>query len=539
MNNEACCTSRAQRCAACLLACAMSLAGGARVSRAVTCPVIKHNPAAEADKAFLAGDFAKAESLYRADLSKVPANPDATSGLVHALLRQQKVQDGADTVKTALAATPNSGIFLTLRGEVEFRQGEPWTAEQTTLASYKIDPCNPRTRLLFAHVSGVNSKYATARQQIGLAHQMDPEDPEIRAAWIETLPTDQRIKEMEDYLSAPRGDDPITIAIMHADLDRLKKQAGQPVHACRLTSAGVPSAEIPFIKMKGWAGHTRGFGLELGLNSATARVDIGGGEGGLTIYRSAADRAGLKRLTDNEKPAFPGAKPTYTVSSDTIKIGSLEFKDCVVKVIDGATPFDDSEGTIGADVFSDFLVTLDYPMRKLQVGPLPARPQDTQPPTPSLQTDISRPSGISNPQDLDRFIAPDLKDYTQIYRVGRSLILPTALNGEKVKLFLLDFSVGETSVAPDVARQVSKVHEKDLGGQKVLEAGEINFNFAHFSQKLTGVLSSDTSMASRMAGMEIGGFIGGNSYHLLILHLDYRDGLVKFDYIPDRGYKFE
>ncbi|HET6206403.1 MAG TPA: hypothetical protein VFD98_06305, partial [Terracidiphilus sp.] len=216
-----------------------------------------------------------------------------------------------------------------------------------------------------------------------------------------------------------------------------------------------------------------------------------------------------------------------------------EFKDCILKVIDGATPFDDSEGTIGADVFSDFLVTLDYPMRKLQVSPLPVRPQDTQPPTPGLQLDVSRPSGISNPQDLDRFIAPDLKDYTQIYRVGRSVILPTALNGEKVKLFLLDFSVGETNVAPDVARQVSKVHEKDLGGQKVLEADEINFNFAHFSQKLTGVLSSDTSMASHSAGMEIGGFIGGNSYQLLILHLDYRDGLAKFDYIPNRGYKFE
>ena len=189
MNNEACCTSRAQRRAACLLACAMSLAIGTRVGWAVTCPVIKHSPAAESDKAFLAAEFAKAESLYRADLAKTPANADATSGLVHTLLRQQKVQDAADTVKTALAATPNSGVFLTLRGEVEFRQGEPWAAEQTTLASYKVDPCNPRTRLLFTRVSEINSKYATARQQIGLAHQMDPEDPEIRAAWIETLPS--------------------------------------------------------------------------------------------------------------------------------------------------------------------------------------------------------------------------------------------------------------------------------------------------------------------------------------------------------------
>jgi hypothetical protein len=521
-----------------LICVAAVLSMAARVLPAVTCGVVKHGSQSEADKALLAADFDRAASLYKADLDKHAGDESFTVGLVHALLRQQKVAEAADIVKTALASAPKSTAIVTLRGEVELRRGEPWLAEPTVMEAYKLDPCYPRTRLLFSRIAAVSSRYAVARQQIQLAHQFDPEDPEIRAAWIGTLPLDQRIKEMEDYLSAPRGDDRMTAAAMRADLERWKKMAGQPEHACRLVSAAASSAEIPFIKMAGWAGHTRGFGLEAGVNAASIRLDLTGGEGGLTVYRGAAERAGLKRLTENDKPGFPGAKPSYIASADTIKVGSLQFKDCAVKVIDGSSPFDDSEGSIGIDVFSDFLLTVDYPMRKLQVAPLPVRPQDQQPATPALRTDVTELSGVANAQPSDRFIAPELKDYTQVYRVGRSVIVPTALNGDKVKLFVLDVGAPETNIATDLAKQVSKTSEKEIFGRKALVADEITMNFARFTQKLNGVVGTDTSLLTRFMGMEIGGSIGANTYQKLIMHIDYRDGLVKFDYIPDRGYKF-
>jgi hypothetical protein len=38
------------------------------------------------------------------------------------------------------------------------------------------------------------------------------------------------------------------------------------------------------------------------------------------------------------------------------------------------------------DVFSNFLVTLDYPMRKLALDRLPTRPEDTASEAPSLKT---------------------------------------------------------------------------------------------------------------------------------------------------------
>ncbi len=507
----------------------------------VSCPVVKHNPPSEAAKALLAADFAKAESLYRADLTKTPGDAESVEGLVHALLGQQKTQEAADAVKAALAAAPNSAPLLTLSGEVQFRQGEPWAVEPVVLASYKLDPCNPRTRLLYARFAMVNSRYATARQQLGLAHQFDPEDAEIRAAWIQTLPLDQRIKETEAALAAPEQPGTAAATQMRADLERWKKQAAEPLRACLLVSK-TPPVDIPFIDLKGFSGpyganSHRAYGLDVALNGNSTRLQLGAGEGGLTLYRPAAERAGLKRITASE-PGGPMGKSTYTAGADSIKIGNMEFQNCTVKVVDGSGPFDDGDGTIGMDVFSDSLVTLDYPMHKVKLGPLPLRTGETAAPALRLRT-TSDAVDAADASAADRFIAPEMKDYTQIYRVGDSLILPAALNAAKVKLFVLDLGADATSVAPAVAREVSKVSEKMIFGQKALVADEITFNFAHLSQKVNGVVAVDTSMATRGTGMEISGSIGANTFSVLIMHIDYRDGLVKFEYIPNRGYSHQ
>jgi translation elongation factor EF-Ts len=78
----------------------------------------------------------------------------------------------------------------------------------------------------------------------------------------------------------------------------------------------------------------------------------------------------------------------------------------------------------------------------------------------------------------------------------------------------------------------------DLGGpHKAIVADEIAFNFAHMSQKVNGVVAADTSMTSKELGMDISGHIGANTFQLLIMRIDYRDGLLKFEYIPNRGYQ--
>jgi hypothetical protein len=512
----------------------------------LSCTVTKHRPATDADKAMLAGDYSKAEDLYKAELAKQPGDGDSELGLIHALLREQRVDSAAVEVASAVKASPKSAALATARGEVEYRKGELWNVEPTVVASYKLDPCNGRTRLLFARVLEASARYATAKQQYTLAHEFDPGDPEITLGWIKTLPVTQRAAELETFLASPNGTDAGEQAALKAELDRLKLIKDQPGHECKLASGG-PSAEIPFIRLNvngnyGGSARTRGYGIEVALNDTPTRLQIDTRGQGLTVYRAAAEHAGLKRIGEEDKSAAAGpmGKPSYTVLANSVKIGGLEFKDCEVNVIDGRSPNDDGPGFIGMDVFSQFMVTVDFPMRKLAVGSLPARP-GAPAPTAQLVTIAADFDPVAGTPE-DRTIAPELKDYTQFYRVGHDPLLPTALSATDIKLFVPDDATPFTNITEDAATAVTKVHEdqrQEYGPQKVFVADEVSFNFAHVGQKLNGVSIADTSMASKMDGTEISGFLGSNMLTQFTLHIDYRDGLLKADYVPGRGYKFD
>ena len=556
-----------------------------------SCSVVKHHPPTEADKALLAADYVKAVGLYQAGLASHPGDAELTIGLVHALLHQQKVQEAADAVKASLVVSLNSAALITLRGEVELRQGILWLAAQTAAESYKLDICNPRNHLLLADLERLSSLYASSRKQLEVAHLLDPEDPEIRGEWIHTLSLKQRIAEAEAYLSAPRGDDEEDLRHWRMYLESLKKMAAEPHKACHLVSP-TAATEIPFASIMRDATHIRAFGLEVKLNGRTSRLQIDTGADGLLVSRSVAEHAGLKAFSQTEMGGIgdKGYKPGYTAYADSIRIGNLEFQDCTVGVLDSRNVMEEVDGLIGMDVFSQFLVTLDYPMRKLLLGPLPPRPGETIQ-SPSLKTSAADPddSGASaEPANAagqnkpvakgtdsnlkapvadtnasapannaatqhtgthgpyDRYVAPEMKSYTPVYRVGHNLILPAALNGKEIKLFILDTGAFATIISPQTAREVTKVHSDDrlqvkgISGdvKKVYSADEVTFRFAQLSQKAREVVSLDTTQISKHAGMEISGFLGATTLNLLTIHIDYRDGLVKFDYDPNRGYRF-
>jgi predicted aspartyl protease len=108
----------------------------------------------------------------------------------------------------------------------------------------------------------------------------------------------------------------------------------------------------------------------------------------------------------------------------------------------------------------------------------------------------------------------------------------------------MDTGAFATTISQQAAREVSKLHSEDtkvkgLNGEvnKVYSTDDITFKFAHLSQRAYGVYAFDTSHISKSTGMEISGFLGANTLKMLTIHIDYRDGLVKFDYNPNRGYR--
>jgi len=544
---------------------------------AIRCPILRSRPATAADTAFLSGDYTRAESLYREELAQTPRQIESQVGLVHALLREQKLEEAAQFVNASVSAQPNTSQLITLRGEVEYRSGAPWDATRSANESTKLDPCNPQNMLLVASLARLDSLYATGQKSVLLAHQLDPGDPDITREWIYTLSRAERRQQIEIYLSKPEGLSAEELRRMRTYLDHLRKLDTESHKPCRLVSSAT-TTEIPFIHLMYDANRIRAYGLNVKLNDHAARLEIDTGAGGLLVSRSIAQHAGLKPLIQTQVGGIgeEGEKAGYTAYADSIRIGNLEFQNCLVEVLDSRHGLEDVDGLIGMDVFSRFLVTLDYPMQKLVLGPLPPRPgeagnsphdldMDAPGPAESKEqtqkadnstapvgaaSDDSSPAGqAASPTKpshgpYDRYIAPEMRDYTSVYRVGHNLILPASLNGKQLKLFILDTGAWSTSISPDAAREVTKVHRDwdtnvhGINGKvaNVFTANSITFRFANLSQQAHDLASFDTSAVSKNLGMEISGFIGANTLRLLTIHIDYRDGLVKFDYDPNRGY---
>jgi len=524
---------------------------------ALSCSVKSVDLQSEADKAYLHGDYEHAADLYQGQLKQRPDDTDLAVKLALVQLRRQKISDADKIIHDALSKSPKSVGLLTAMGEIQYREGTPWLASQTSQEALKIDPCHGRLHLLNARLSHLNSDYAMAKKQIGAAHALDPFDPEIQLEWLDTLPLKQRALQLETYLAKDNGWDAEATKNLHTYLENIKKEIAQPRKACRLVS-DTKTATIPFAMMMEDSTSLKAFGLDVMFNNKRARLQVDTGAGGLVVSRSVAQRAGLKLLNKSKSGGIvdEGSVAGYTAFAEHIKIGSLEFQDCEVDVIDEEN-VTGSDGLIGMDVFSKFLVTLDYPMRKVTLGPLPPRPDEAVAnPTLETSSNSNRVDDESSTQDEvsgssgkqaklhDRYVDPSMENWTPVYRIGHNLLIPTQLNNSAVKTFILDTGAFSTTIATTAAREVTKLYDNPrlrvmgISGEvkKVYTAERITFRFANISQEIRDVVSFDSPQISQNLDMEVSGFIGATALMQMTVSIDYRDGLVKFSYDPKRGF---
>jgi len=77
---------------------------------------------------------------------------------------------------------------------------------------------------------------------------------------------------------------------------------------------------------------------------------------------------------------------------------------------------------------------------------------------------------------------------------------------------------------------------RGLSGEvnKVYTSDKADLQFGHFQQPNAGIITLDRSTLSRHSGTEVSGLLGFQVLRLLEVKLDYRDGLVDFEYDSKR-----
>lgn len=372
---------------------------------------------------------------------------------------------------------------------------------------------------------------------------------------LSTLPRTERIKYLENTLAGENNwDADERVATVHY-LEYLKERAKKKDRPCRLVSK-VTSTETPLVRLLLDPQHLRGFGLTVALNGHKSSLMLDSGAGGIVVKRAIAEKAGVSRISASRIGGVgdKGWKKAYVGIADSIKIGALEFQNCPIEVMEGRSVADE-DGLIGANVFDDFLVDIDFPDEKLKLSELPRRPgepeqklalKNEEDEDDSESEESAQPSSVADQKNApprpsgpqDRYIAPEMQSYSRMYLFGHDVLVPTKIGNVPPKLFVLDTGAFSNCISPAAAREVTKVgidpdtEVKGVSGsvKKVFSANKAVFTFGHLRQENQDIIAFDTTSLSDNAGTEISGFLGFTMLRLLDIKIDYRDALVDFSY---------
>ncbi len=464
-------------------------------------------------------NFKVALPLLRKAAPSEPANAKIQAALLTALVYEDQVDESSDVFDDLATKFPNDPGVLAARGDFLFYMGDTAEAERIYKLALKGQE-DPRACLGFARVLRAASMYRSARLLTLRAHELDATDALITKAWIAYLVGDKR-KQVEPAFVE-------THPWLYEVRDRASKTGAELKNELAGRRVDEPEAvpqptSLHLIQLLYGPQRVRGLGITFAIEGGKPlHLLLDTGASGILINQRAIDKVGLDHLGAMELHGIgdAGKQSGFLSIASTCQVGTLVYKTCLMHVLEGKRSVTDEDGLIGADFFSDYSVQIDFAKGLLNLEPLPQR-------DPS-------------PQGYDRTIPPNEKDFTPVFRFGHRLMIPTRVNGKTTGLFLIDTGAGMSTIDSTFARLSTKVygnswmHVKGISGdvKEVFEAGKAELQFARFRQSNLGLTSFNLSNTPQHGGPRMAGILGYPLLSLFKLTIDYRNGLVNFDYTP-------
>ena len=517
------------------------------------------NPQAAADQLFASGKTAEAAAAYQAILNTEPGSIPAEVGLIRSYMMLQKLDEAQSAIDSALTLNPNSWLLQLTLGDLEYVKGKIPESEHAYVKAQNLKPDEAAPYLGLARVYRVYSLYRRAYDNLKRAHEVAPNELAVQLLWFNALPHQDRIPALEAYLAEP-GVNPQIANRLRQYLAFLKKNADAPVHACKLVS-NVKETNTKLYAIARSGTELGASGLNVKINNQEMHLALDTGSSGVLLGRAAADRLKLQRLAYQPIVGVgdSGQQGGFTAVADRIRVGDLEFRDCTVRVTDAATPVTGQDGLISSDVFSAYVVDIDIPSGKLRLTPLPKRPDEAEAPT-ALKT-ISQDSqeleaeGAENQGQTsarkgaapaltslpkDAYVAPEMANWSKVYRFRNLLLTPTKVDQLGPLLFLIDTGSFSNVLSTRAAQEITQLRAdpgmsvKGMSGtiSKIFRADKATLQFGRYEQENQDVVTFDLSSVCKQTGTNVSGILGFNMLRIMQTKIDYRDGLVDFVFDP-------
>jgi tetratricopeptide (TPR) repeat protein len=496
-----------------------------------TCKIDK-TPPTETELAFYRQDYRKAAGLAAAAYKADTKDNRSRQLEIDSLIGLGNLDEARKETDAWALAEPTNPVAIVTAGELRHAEGDWVESYALMLKALKVDRCLPAAYEGLADYESLAGYRATAQKHLTLAHQLSPNNDNIRFAWINSLNDAQSVAELANFIHDSKTLDDKRRANLTTELNL---QTSGLKSRCELASVTTP-VRIPMRPVYGDVGIDH-YGLEIAFNGHKRTLQIDTGASGLLLTHSVFAGMGLQKVSSSRVWGFgdqeANAIDLFTAAS--VRIGGVEFKNCNVAVLDnfsvmgGGTNvgqrLDEGDGLVGTDIFSRYLVTLDYLRHEVRLEPLPQPPSPPPGPLDALGGDPA-----NDLSSFDRFKAPTMQNWTSIYRRGHELIMPTVINGKKPTLFIVDTGSFTNLIDTNFAKQVTHTKESTSmieglsGSSKLLETGSFTADFAGLRLPVAGMDSLDLA---RFDGVH--GFLGYPTLQQLIMHIDYRDNLVRFE----------
>jgi hypothetical protein len=477
-----------------------------------------------------------AVSLYAVQVASSPS-PAAYAGLVRAQLAANELSQALSTAKKALAAIPTSAEVQALTGDVLFRSGQIPEAATAYSRALALDSCSARGHFGTALVNQLVAHHAVADHELDLARRLSPQDPEIVAAYLNSLPETDRAAPLNAFLLDKPQIPPDQIETLTRQLAILQ------AHKLCTEVEQNQTVKIPLMPIMFNGTLIRSWGFTTRLNTENQLLELDSSVDGIVLDEKQAAKAGVQ-------PLVPGGNTVpYTGFVDHIKIGSVEYRDCPVRVVTSAT-LAGANGLIGLDLFRNHLIHIDYPDQSVTLSPLPATP-------------------LAAPGNEKSLVTPTDKSWSQIYVDGGDILVPTLINKQGPYLFVLDTGAIRTILSPDaishtldkssdatislrgISGPVVKILPKEGGGD--LDRADIYsvdgailkvsrpvkfplYRFAGNEFPNPSAISFDLTPKSHLTGTEVSGLLGFDVLRSFLIDINYRDGLARILFDQNRRY---
>jgi len=262
----------------------------------------------------------------------------ALAWLARTNLHLRKTEEAEHAARKAIEVAPNSAAAQSALAEVLFRQAKFSEAEDIVKKLVKQQTSEARVYLTFSRIYTVTGNYKAAKTCIDIAHKLDESDPDIYAAWTDSLPRRERLEEWKKRLAAGIYEDERARADLVSAVTVLEEEEMQPRRSCELVEKKLPM-ETKFESLLVDAKTLRGYGLAVKINDTSSRLLVDTGASGILINSKIAEKAGVVRVVDQKIGGIgnKGDSSGYIGFANRLQIGSLIFENCYVDVVDKKT----------------------------------------------------------------------------------------------------------------------------------------------------------------------------------------------------------